>query len=66
MEQRPPSFMSIVAVVWKVFFAILLIPAVLLLAYVAFEVLFRSRAGDAFAVLVAALLAVFVVWLRRR
>jgi hypothetical protein len=37
-ERRPPSFISIVGVVWKVFFAILLIPALLLLVYVAANV----------------------------
>ena len=39
MQQRPPSFAEVFALVWKIVFAILLIPAVIALGYVALHVI---------------------------
>lgn len=39
MQQRPPSFAEVFALVWKVVFAVLLVPAVIALAYVALRVI---------------------------
>lgn len=64
MERRPPSFLAIVEIVWKVACAILLIPALVLLAYVAFRAVDPVTAATAVLALVIA--TGFVLRRRRR
>ena len=54
---QEPSFGRIFRIVWKVFFAILLIPALLLLGYVALRVI----SGQIFAIGLA--IAILIGWI---
>jgi hypothetical protein len=63
MERRPPSFLEVVGIVWKVAFAILLIPALALLVYVALNVLGPVTIATA---VIAFLIAGGLVLIRRR
>lgn len=67
-RERPssPSFGTVLATVWKVLMAILLIPFLILLGYISLSILGTGHQTDVISVAFLVLVVCGVVWIRRR